>query len=196
MTEDENIVKKMITTKSHNREKNVRKEENLAEGDRLQLQQRISEFIAGTDVELVVPGLSNAQRKYVHKYIARLGLLSRSYGSKNNRVLHITHRKRLKLSGCLRKIQLSFASRSVLEKLHLYDAPSTERSVLERRQRLQKKNRQRSEALLCGLGPRLIPPYPNRISADLYRDKRELPIYFYQDEINKILKQSPVSKSI
>ncbi|XP_050328258.1 3'-5' RNA helicase YTHDC2-like [Bactrocera neohumeralis] len=192
MTEDENIAKQMMTTRSRNKGKNVHNEVNLPEGDRLQLQQRISEFIAGTDVELIIPGLSNAQRKYAHKYIARLGLLSRSYGSKNNRVLHITHRKRLKSSGCLRKIELSSASRSVLEKLHLYDTPSTERSALERRQRLQNKNRLRSEALLGGLGPRLVPPHPKRISTELYRDKRELPIYFYQDEINKILKESHI----
>lgn len=190
MTEDEKVAQQMMAIRSGKRDKKVNKDIILPEGERLQLQHRIAEFLAGTDVELVIPGLSNAQRKYVHNYIARLGLLSRSYGSKNNRVLHITHRKRLKLSGCLRKVELSSASRLVLEKLPLYTV--TERSVHERRQRIQKKNRLRCEALLGGLGPRLVPPHPNRIPTELYKDKRELPIYFYQDEINRILKQSPI----
>ncbi|XP_053948087.1 3'-5' RNA helicase YTHDC2 [Anastrepha ludens] len=187
----------MLKTKNRVRGKNSNKEPTLSRDDRLQLHQRISQFLAGSDVELVIPGLSNVQRKYLHKYIAHLGLLSRSYGPESNRVLHITHRKRLKSLGHVRKLELSAASRSLLEKslpvfeAHVIDANRVQHQQISRQQ-LQKKSRLRSESLLIGLGSRLVPPRANRISSELYRDKQELPIYLYQEEIHNMLKQHAI----
>ncbi|XP_036348025.1 3'-5' RNA helicase YTHDC2 isoform X1 [Rhagoletis pomonella] len=187
----------MLTSRNRTRNKHCNKEVNLPEEDRLQLQQRISDFLAGSDVELVIPGLSNAQRKFLHKYIARLGLLSRSYGSKASRVLHITHRKRLTSLGFLHKLELSSVSRSLLEKsLPFLETHTSETNHIQHqqssRQQIAKRNRIRSEALLLGLGPRLVPPRAHRISSELYRDKQELPIYLYQEEIHNMLKQHSI----
>ncbi|XP_004518807.1 probable ATP-dependent RNA helicase YTHDC2 [Ceratitis capitata] len=187
----------MLPSKSNNKRNSSTNELNLAEGVRLQLQQRISEFLAGTDIELVIPELSNAERKYLHKYIARLGLSSRSYGSKNNRVLHITHRKRLSTLGLIHKLELLTACRNLMEEsLRLYEIPLVDRIPTNQNQisrhQFQNRTRLRSEALLLGLGPRLVPPQPKRISSELYRDKQELPIYFYKEEINKMLLQNSI----
>ncbi|XP_067634580.1 3'-5' RNA helicase YTHDC2 [Eurosta solidaginis] len=165
-------------------------EADMSQDERLQLQRRISDFIAGSEAELIIPGLSNEHRKYIHKYIARLGLVSRSQGPKNNRVLHITHRKRITTLGDIRKLELSAASRSYLKKaMSLYDTDRMQQQQITRQQ--HRKNRIRSESLLIGLGLRLVPPRSNRISSELYRDKQELPIYQYQEEIqNKLVHYS------
>ena len=170
----------------------------LSEAEKLPLQKTIADFINGVEEELILEGLTNLHRKYLHKYVARIGLKSRSHGSPSNRVLVISRRKRLVTLGSEHKLELPLNSRRLLADM----LPSL-RSHLEATKKLQqqppvnqqqKQSRLRGEALLLGLGPRMVPPRSQRIANDLYREKQELPVYRYQDELLQMLKKHPVSK--
>lgn len=171
----------------------------IPESERLPLQLKISDFLASSDDEIVLKGLSNTHRKYLHQYAARLGLKTQSYGSKNNRELHVRRRKRLTTLGDVRPLNITPATRAVLQSL----LPTIQTQLVTNQMLVQSNpntshryRNLRSDSISVALGPRMIPPRAQRISNELFRDKQELPIYHYQGELNQMLKQHNVSFSI
>ncbi|XP_061388110.1 uncharacterized protein LOC133323172 [Musca vetustissima] len=165
---------------------------NIPESDRLPLQTKISNFLASSEDEIVLKGLSNLHRKYLHQYAAQRGLKSKSYGSKNNRELHISKRKRLVTLGNSQPLYIAPATRTMLQSL----MPAIQSQLVANQALLQSNAHRhkgiRSESLSVALGPRMVPPRPQRISNELFRDKQELPIYHYQAELHQMLKQHNV----
>lgn len=166
----------------------------VPESERLPLQLKISDFLASSDDEIILKGLSNLHRKYLHQYAARLGLKSQSYGSKNNRELHIRRRKRLTTLGDVRPLNMSPATRTVLQNLlpTIQTQLVANGAIVSSSYRHQKNLR--GDSLSVALGPRMIPPRSQRISNELFRDKQELPIFQYQADLNQMLKQHNVSQ--
>lgn len=167
----------------------------LAEKERLQLQQKIKDFLYSGEDEIVLKGLSNEQRKYLHSYVARFGLKSRSYGGKADRELHVKrkHKDKFKI---LQSLTFSKSLRSTLFSLVpafqsqlLIQNPNCKQSTVKQRKIVR-------EAYLQPLGPSMIPPRPQRISNELFRDKQELPIFHYQNAILDMLKHHNVSTFI
>ncbi|KAM7347413.1 3'-5' RNA helicase YTHDC2 [Cochliomyia hominivorax] len=170
--------------------------EKLKISESLQLQLKISDFLASSDDEIVLKGLSKTHRKYLHQYAARLNLKTQSYGDKNNRELHVRRRKRLTALGDVRPLNLSVATRQILQSL----LPTIQTQLVTTNQVIGQTNPNtshrfrnlRSDSISIALGPRMVPPRSQRISNELFRDKQELPIYHYQGELNQMLKQHNV----
>lgn len=167
----------------------------LPESELLPLQLKISDFLASSDDEIILKGLSNVQRKYIHQYAQRLGLKTRSYGNKNSRILYVRRRKRLTTLGDVRPLNISAATRAMLQNLlPTIQSQLVTNQVLQTNSITSHRYRNlRSDSISVALGPRMIPPRAQRISNELFRDKQELPIYHYQAELNQMLKQHNVS---
>ena len=183
------------TSTSKNRNKEM--EMKLPESELLPLQLKISDFLASSEDEIILKGLNNVQRKYLHQYAQRLGLRSRSYGNKNNRVLFVRRRKRLTTLGDIRPLNISAATRAVLQNLlpTIQSQLVTNQVVVQTNSVTSHRYKNlRSDSISVTLGPRMIPPRAQRISNELFRDKQELPIYHYQAELNQMLKQHNVSR--
>ncbi|XP_075158538.1 3'-5' RNA helicase YTHDC2 [Haematobia irritans] len=165
---------------------------NIPENERLPLQVKISEFLASNDDEIVLKGLSNNHRKYLHQYAAQRGLKSKSYGSKSIRELHISKRKRLTALGDVKSLNITPATRATLQNLMpaIQSQLATNQAILQ--SNFHRHKGLRCESLSVALGPRMVPPRPQRISNELYRDKQELPIFQYQAELNQMLSQHNV----
>lgn len=178
---------------NHNRSNGKKDRVNVPENERLPLQMKIQEFLASSDAEIVLKGLSNEHRKYLHKYAATRGLKSKSYGAQSNRELHISKRKRLTTLGDAKPLPISPATRAMLQSL----LPAIQPQLVTNQALLQTNTHRnkgiRSESLSIALGPRMVPPRPQRISNELFRDKQELPIYHYQADLHQMLKQHNVS---
>ncbi|XP_037812278.1 DExH-box ATP-dependent RNA helicase DExH1 [Lucilia sericata] len=175
--------------------RNQRESHKMPESERLPLQLKISDFLAGSEDEIVFKGLSNIQRKYMHQFAARLGLKTQSYGSKNNRELHVRRRKRLTTLGDVRPLNMSAATRAVLQSLlpTIQTQLVTNQVIVQSNPNASHRYRNlRSDSISVALGPRMIPPRAQRISNELFRDKQELPIYHYQGELHQMLKQHNV----
>lgn len=173
---------------------------NLPENERVPLQKKVLDFLHGGDSStLIIPGLSNLHRKYLHKYAAKNGLQSKSFGSKNNRELHISYKKKVLHTENAHQLKFSNSTREVLADiaLNLKDhknssAPQHPASRTNGQHMNNVKSKIRAESLLIGLGPRMVPPRPYRISKELFRDKLELPIFQYQDSIRQLLQNHSV----
>lgn len=168
----------------------------IPESERLPLQLKISDFLASSDDEIILKGLSNTHRKYLHQYAARLGLKSQSYGNKNSRELHIRRRKRLTTLGDVRPLNMSAATRTMLQSLlpTIQTQLVTNQVIVQSNPSASHRYRNlRGDSISVALGPRMIPPRSQRISNELFRDKQELPIFHYQGELNQMLKQHNVS---
>uniref|UniRef100_A0A1A9UZM5 RNA helicase n=1 Tax=Glossina austeni TaxID=7395 RepID=A0A1A9UZM5_GLOAU len=176
------------SSKSKNKRNNKMDAVYLAENERLPLQQKIREFLTGSDDEIVLHGLTNLHRKFLHQYAARLGLKSRSYGKKDDRQMHIRKCRRLIFLGDAHALGLSPTTREVL--LSLVPAVQSQfiaNQTLVQSVGCQQQRQLRGEALSLSLGPHMVPPRPQRIPSELLRDKQELPIHHFQNEIHQIL---------
>lgn len=167
---------------------------NIPDGERLPLQLKISEFLAGSDNKIVLKGLTNTHRKYLHQYARHLNLKTKSYGNKTNRELHISRLKRRDTLGDVKALSITTATRNTLQNL----LPTIQTQLVNSEAAVQEttyrhKNTNRSESISVALGPRMVPQRSQRISNELYRDKQELPIFHYQADLLQMLKQHNVS---
>lgn len=167
----------------------------IPESERLPLQLKISDFLASSDDEIILKGLSNAHRKYLHEYASRLGLKTQSFGSQSNRELHVLKRKRLTTLGGVQQLNMSAATRAVLQSLlPTIQTQLVANQVIQSNPNSSHRYRNlRSDSMSVALCPRMIPPRAQRISNELFRDKQELPIYHYQGELHQMMKQHNVS---
>lgn len=179
-----------------NRHYGQMEEINIPESERLPLQLRISDFLASSDDEIILKGLSKAHRKYLHEYAARLGLKCKSYGKKNSRELYIRRRKRLSALGEVRPLNISASTRVMLKGIlpTIQNQLANNQGIFETKPSTSHKYRNlRSDSISQALGPHMIPPGAQKISDELFRDKQELPIFHYQGELSQIMSQNNVS---
>ncbi|XP_037936872.1 3'-5' RNA helicase YTHDC2-like [Teleopsis dalmanni] len=177
-----------------NNNRNSNKErQNLPDAERLPLEQLVSAFIQSNEGEIALPGLSNIERKYLHRYASALRLTTKSYGSKNSRVLYLTKQKTAMI-GIKKKLELAAGTKTLLANVlpSLKEETRKLHSLNETSANVPLNSRYRGDALYLHLGQRLVPPRSNRIKSDMYREKQELPIYQYQDEIYRLLQTNSV----
>lgn len=154
---------------------------------RILLETLIIDFRHSYEEKLVLKDLSTEERKYLHSYILKQGLQSRSYGDKNNRIMHIWWKNGMKpqkdqLELLPETRELLVSQIPMLEEKFLGDK---EESV-QRYGRLAQRQRKGGTLMFDVLGKQMVPP-EKKTTAQL-----DLPICKYRQEILDMIKQHNV----
>lgn len=182
-------------TQNSNKQQSTKSKENnnIPRNVQRELKAKITHFLDYGETEsLILSGLPNDQRKFLHKYAASIGLKSKSTGSKDKRELHISLRTKRITLGHRKLLGLSDETRVYFDKPMLQEIK--EKLSQESIAKCEKtRNKTRNGCLLMQLGPRLVPPRQQRVNPQIQRDRMELPIAMYQTAITEVLRTNSVA---
>lgn len=184
----------MANNSNSNKQQSTKSKEsfNIPRNVQRELKAKITHFLDYGETEtLILSGLPKDHRKYLHKYAASIGLKSKSQGRQDKRELHICLRQKRITLGHKKLLGLSDETRSFFDKPMLQELK--EKMLGDSIENCkQSRNKFRKGCLLMQLGPRLVPPRPQRVNPQIHRDRMELPISMYQNAINEVLRNNPV----
>ncbi|XP_055842981.1 3'-5' RNA helicase YTHDC2 [Episyrphus balteatus] len=182
----------MANNSNKQQSKSSKENNNLPRNVQRELKAKITHFLDYGETEtLTLTGLPNDHRKFLHKYAASIGLKSKSSGGKDKRELHISLRAKRITLGHKKLLGLSDETRTYFDKSVLQELK--EKMLEESIENCeQSRSRFRKGCLLLQLGPRLVPPRPQRVNPQIQRDRMDLPIAMYQTAINDVLRNNSV----
>lgn len=172
-------------------DKNQMPEQNkLSYGELQMLQQSVLDFLSSDQKSTELTGLTNVQRKEIHLFARQHGLKTRSRSCADDRVLTISRKEVVQQHIRLENVYL-IVSPKIKETLDaaIMDLGSSKPGPAAQSSQRRQQNAKNAGGLVGTPG---IPPKPRKISEQLARERRDLPIYEKRDKIFELLEMSQV----
>lgn len=168
--------------------------EELTKTQLSSLEELVENFRRSSEEKMILEGLSMEARKYLHTYVNRFGMISRSYGGKKNRRLHVWWRKKVE------KPQTRLILQSEIRDFLSVHLMPLEQELLNNRDRGNSNQRKKwrwqrengARTNLSSLGPQMVPHNVNSRKQKQKQSSEELPICKYRQEFLELLAEHNV----